>query len=224
MQYVPISDRSILSLSTDDGRILFYSTQELVPETRALKEREEKGTRLPSCRLVGQLGGVAAGFSRRIKDYTILALPEDEGESESRPTLFVVTGGSDGVVRLWAVEKEEFLEVPEATGGAAELGNDIAAEIPQVGRLLGAYETGNRITCLKSFVLTGQPDDGGEAANVRNGAHQSDDENSGSDSDDSEWSTQYGRSLPFRESVKSSVNSSVEDVRIAIVRIGTYVM
>jgi len=186
MQYVPIPDRNILSLSTDDGRILFFSTQELISETTRKKEGEKNGTGLPACRLVGQLGGVATGQPNRIKDYTILALPENEGESESRPTLFVVTGGSDGAVRLWAVEKEEFLEAPEVTSRAEESGNDLATEIPQVGRLLGAYETGNRITCLKSFVLTGPPDDGGKADNVRNGAHQSDDGDSGSTSDDSE--------------------------------------
>jgi protein MAK11 len=153
------------------------------------KEGEKNGTGLPACRLVGQLGGVATGLPSRIKDYTILALPEDQGESESLATLFIVTGGSDGTVRLWAVEKEEFLEAPEPTGRAEEPGHeDVAAEIAQVGRLLGEYETGNRITCLKSFVLTGQPEDGGEAANVRNGAHpdQSDDDgSSGSVSDDS---------------------------------------
>lgn len=184
MQYVPISDRNILSLSTDDGRILFYSTQELVPDTTQTKEMEKTG--LPACRLVGQLGGVATGFPNRIKDYSILTLPENEGESEYRPTLFIVTGGSDGAIRLWAVEKEEFLEAPESASGAEESEDHFTTEIPQVGRLLGAYETGNRVTCLKSFVLTGQPDDGGEADNVKNGAHQSDDGGSGSGSDDSE--------------------------------------
>ena len=29
-----------------------------------------------------------------------------------------------------------------------------SSEIKQIGKLLGTYETGNRITCLKAFVLT----------------------------------------------------------------------
>ena len=72
-------------------------------------------------------------------------------------------------------------------GGEFELAEDLAeGDIPQVGHLLAKYETGNRITCLKAFVMTSSRDeDVDEESDVEmnGGANESD---SSSDSDESE--------------------------------------
>ena len=57
----------------------------------------------------------------------------------------VVTANSEGVVRVWQLL-------------GAQLRNAIAKKSSdpkdiQVGKLLSSYETGNRITCLKAFVM-----------------------------------------------------------------------
>jgi protein MAK11 len=159
MHYIPVDDRNILSLSTEDGRILFYSTQDL-GEEKLQKEDGDPGVKLPPCLVVGQLGGAATGFPNRIKDYSILTLSGNEQKSASQQTLFVITAGSDGAIRVWAVEREELLEPATSEDGHEDAREISSAGIPQVGRLLGTYETGNRITCLQSFLLTGEPEDG----------------------------------------------------------------
>jgi protein MAK11 len=174
MHYLPIDGRNILSLSTEDGRVLFYSTLDFDPDSKGDGD-SERG--LPSCLLVGQLGGAATGFPNRIKDYSIIALPGNDQGTKSQTTLFIITAGSDGAIRLWAVEKEEFLEpaTPENQDGNVK-------DIPQVGRLLGTYETSNRITCLKSFVLIGEPEDN----DAMNEAEESGEDGSEMISEDSE--------------------------------------
>jgi protein MAK11 len=93
-------------------------------------------------KLVGQLGGKEAGVVGRIKDFTVLPV---EGEDGKR-SFFVVTAGSDGRIRVWQV-------------GAAELGAAGAGkgQSKQVGKLLGLYETQNRITCVEAFVMIPRP-------------------------------------------------------------------
>ena len=53
--------------------------------------------------------------------------------------MIVVGVSSDGFLRLWSVASSDL----EPSGGPAK----------QVGRLLGAYDTGNRMTCVTAFVM-----------------------------------------------------------------------
>ena len=120
-------------LETEDGKILFYSTRpadlEIAPTV------EGKDAQLPSAKLVAQLGGKDAGLAGRIKDFTVVKL--DEGWSKD---IYIITAGSDGSVRIWTLNPSADLMAQEG-------------ELKQVGKLLGTYETGNRITCLKAFVM-----------------------------------------------------------------------
>jgi protein MAK11 len=140
MRYLPSdSHPGILLVSTEDGRIMFYDTN----STSEPVESDEKDDAIPQSNLVAAIGGPAAGFSGRVKDFDLLRI--------SDTSFLIISGSSDGTVRLWSLRTDE-LKVPaaseEETGFTAE----------QVGRLIGTYTTGTRITCLKSFVMTGTPD------------------------------------------------------------------
>ncbi|KAJ5647138.1 hypothetical protein N7490_003510 [Penicillium lividum] len=128
----------LLAVSTEDGRVMFYSTREL------LEVEEDADSTIPHATPVAQLGGKQAGFPGRIKDFDVLSL-EDQVK-ELRDGVLVVTGNSDGVVRVWRATCKDLTLSKKSKGSKAE-------EIPQIGSLLTTYETGNRITCLSSFVM-----------------------------------------------------------------------
>ncbi|KAK4124007.1 WD40 repeat-like protein [Parathielavia appendiculata] len=128
-------DETVLAVSTEDGRVVFFSTAE------EDLEAPPKDKTLRVARLVGTLGGKEAGVEGRIKDFTVLPV-EDR---ERKRSFFIVTGSSDGRIRLWQV-------------GAEDLSSSSTGESPkQVGQLLGLYETQNRITCVAAFVMIPRP-------------------------------------------------------------------
>lgn len=126
-------DVQLMALSTEDGRILFYSTkkEDLIEATVA----DGKEAQLPSAKLIAQLGGKDVGLSGRIKDFSVLTVGEG-----STKEFIVVAAGSDGALRLWKISALKDL--------ASHNG-----KVKQIGKLLGTCETGNRITCLKAFVM-----------------------------------------------------------------------
>lgn len=126
-------DIQLMAVSTEDGRILFYSTKEgdLIPA----KVVEGKEAQLPSAKLIAQLGGKDAGLSGRIKDFSVLSVVEG-----STKELIIVAAGSDGAVRLWRISALK--DLASHSGGVRE-----------IGKLLGTCETNNRVTCLKAFVM-----------------------------------------------------------------------
>ena len=136
----------ILALSTEDGRVLFYTTHSIGTLKDKQPEREQM---IPSCAALGQLGGPATGVKGRIKDFEILRLPSLKGRAEST---LIVTGSSDGALRLWTLNPEELNSGRPKLN--AESSSNTGASTPQVGHLIGSYETGNRITCLKAFVMS----------------------------------------------------------------------
>jgi protein MAK11 len=123
-------DVQIMAISTEDGRILFYSTRPA--DLTTAKAVEGKEAPLPSAKLIAQLGGKDAGLSGRIKDFTILNI----GEGSSKEFI-IPAASSDGALRIWKISASDL------TSG----------KVKQVGKLLGMTETGNRITCLKAFVM-----------------------------------------------------------------------
>lgn len=126
-------DTSVLAVSTEDGRILFYSTS---PEDLiSIPVAEGKESPLPSAKLTAYMGGKEAGLSGRIKDFTVIKI--EDGKTGS---LAIVGGSSDGSIRLWKLSTADLIS--RGQKGAM-----------QVGHFLGVYETGNRITCLKAFVM-----------------------------------------------------------------------
>ncbi len=125
-------DVQVLATSTEDGRVLFYSTRPA--DLTSAESAEGKDTPLPSAKLIAQLGGKDVGLSGRIKDFTVLHI----GEGASKEFI-IVAGGSDGALRLWRLAPKNLASHSGKT--------------KQIGTLLGTYETTNRITCLKAFVM-----------------------------------------------------------------------
>jgi protein MAK11 len=159
LAYVPGCEENILAVSTEDGRILFYDTQgseaEITNGTATNGDKATKGKPIPPAILVAQLGGRAVDITTRIKDFQILAIGEQESttEIEGAFSYVISTASSDGTIRLWSLLPEE-LHVEKETPMEG-----VTIPVPQVGQILAKYETGNRITCLKAFVMVGAGDD-----------------------------------------------------------------
>ncbi|KAI1456739.1 insulin-induced protein-domain-containing protein [Annulohypoxylon moriforme] len=134
------NDSSLLVVSTEDGRIMFLSTknEDLIPSTST----EEKGkTTLPTAKLIAQVGGRDAGVSGRIKDFSINRVTGRGGDN-----LVIAAGSSDGKIRIFKV-------------AAAELKKARKSKVaPTIGKLLGTYETQNRITCVEAFTMIPRPE------------------------------------------------------------------
>ncbi|OIW33683.1 WD40 repeat-like protein [Coniochaeta ligniaria NRRL 30616] len=141
IEYVKLGqgeEESLLAVSTEDGRVLFFSTRK-GDLTEEEEEKDGKKAVLPNAKLVAQLGGKEAGVTSRIKDFKFLAVDGQDGER----FWYVVTGSSDGKLRVWKLEAKDL---------AAAEGKK------QVGTLLGAYDTQNRITCVEAFVMIARPE------------------------------------------------------------------
>ncbi len=137
-----------LAVSTEDGRILFFFT-----ETAGASAKAEAGPKshLPTLQSIGQVGGKADGVTNRIKDFEILKLITSDALNGK---LLIVGGSSDGSLRLWILDCTQFTHdrIPDIVSDDTH--SSIDAPRKKVGQLLGTYETGNRITCLKAFQMS----------------------------------------------------------------------
>ncbi|KAF8252554.1 WD40 repeat-like protein [Wilcoxina mikolae CBS 423.85] len=127
-------EEEVLAVSTEDGRVLFYAT--------SAKEVDKPV-------LLGTLGGRSLGMPGRVKDFSVAC---------QGGRMFVITAGSDGVVRVFDLCGE---------GSGIEVGEDETevtkkAKVEekkkeegdrQVGRLVGVYETGRRVTCMATMIM-----------------------------------------------------------------------
>ena len=138
--------KATLALSTEDGRILFYS-----PEDLEQPERDEAtpATSIPDVMVCAQLGGKEAEVSGRIKDFEMVPLSKS---GEDGTDMVIATAASDGSVKVWGLISEDLL--------LTEKGSQSIAKVKQVGKCLGTYQTGVRITCLKAFLMQPSRDEG----------------------------------------------------------------
>lgn len=151
---------TLLTVSTEDGRIIFFSTK----EEHITKPGEDSNAILGTARMVAQIGGQEDGVTGRIKEFTVV-------RSELDPTtLYIVSGSSDGKVRLWTVDWEGLvaLSVKEPEEEKQE------KKDKPIGTLVGTYETHNRITCMAAYLMIPRPD----------GLEDSEDEDEGEDLDE----------------------------------------
>jgi protein MAK11 len=159
-------EAQVLAVSTEDGRILFFSTR--TADLVITPTVEGKEGPLPTAKLIAQLGGKDAGLEGRIKDFKILPTTTESRES------IVVTASSDGAVRLFRISPSTDL-----------ISSGESKKVRQIGSLLGIYETGNRITCLEAFVML--PKIEGEEEDEFEGLDDEDEgEGEGESSDDSD--------------------------------------
>ena len=137
--HVDGDEKTVLSISTEDGRVLFYSTKRVAAEER--KEGPPEASP-PDAMLCAELGGKASGVTGRIKDFEIIPLV---GFTKDDTPLIIVTASSDGLVRLWTMaQKTLFMKLNAMTGPSEPIAK---------GELIGQYETGSRITCMKAFLM-----------------------------------------------------------------------
>ncbi|KAI1425961.1 WD domain-containing protein [Xylaria sp. FL1777] len=167
------TESSLLAVSTEDGRILFFSTntQDLSTQEPTTDKKNEKNEKLPVAKLVAQLGGREAGVTGRIKDFAICRVADQQGDK-----LLIPTGSSDGKVRLFMLSVKD---LAEARG----------KESPeQIGKQLGTYETQNRITCLGAFVMIpraeGAQDSDDEFDEIDNSEEEDDEDDNDENSED----------------------------------------
>ncbi|KAL4819174.1 WD40-repeat-containing domain protein [Aspergillus spinulosporus] len=137
IQYISVGDDELFAVSTEDGRVIFYSTRDV------RKADEGDDSSIPYAEPVAQLGGKSQGYPGRVKSFEMLSLKGQPGVNDD--DFAVITANSEGVVRIWQLL-------------GAHLRNAVAKKSSdtkdiQVGKLLSSYETGNRITCLKAFVM-----------------------------------------------------------------------
>ncbi|KAL5342604.1 WD40-repeat-containing domain protein [Aspergillus crustosus] len=127
----------LFAVSTEDGRVMLYSTKNL----RQPDEGDDSS--IPHAEPVAQIGGKAHGFPGRVKDFAILSLKGQAGITAD--DFAVVTANSEGVVRVWQLLGSELCKAStKQSSGAVDI---------RTGNFLSSYETGNRITCLKAFVM-----------------------------------------------------------------------
>ncbi|EEH47998.1 uncharacterized protein PADG_04082 [Paracoccidioides brasiliensis Pb18] len=163
MKYIDVgmsgaSKRQLLALSTEDGRILFYSTKASDPTQT--KSTDNSKPAIPAAQLIAQLGGRDHGRSGRIKDFESLPVTAQGWNS----AFLVVTSGSDGAVKIWMLTEGEFhssgaesakteRNLKSSSKGQNGASPSATSAVAQVGKLLGMYESGNRITCMKAFIM-----------------------------------------------------------------------
>ena len=149
----------VLALSTEDGRILFYYTSadtgKLVSATDDdAMNGKDQDSKIHIYKITAHLGEIQLGM--RIKDFALL--PTSDGQKQ-----LVVTGASDGKIKIWDVDNPELSDAGTAEthkkqklNGTSVVGETAAASAVQassIGNLLGSFETHNRITCLEAFIL-----------------------------------------------------------------------
>ncbi|KAG8165665.1 hypothetical protein KVR01_004217 [Diaporthe batatas] len=153
------SEDTVFAVSTEDGRLLFFSTR--VEDLEQPGAAEGKAAPLPRARLLAEVGGKAAGVTGRVKDFKIMRSDDAPG------VWFVVAASSDGKLRLWELSQDELK--PRGGKGA-----------PQAGKLLGTHDTQNRITCVEAFVMIPRP----EGVEESEDELQEEEEEDDADSDD----------------------------------------
>ena len=159
----PGTDRELIAVSTEDGRILLYLSSQ--SSGKDISDANSTFT-IPTLDPIGEL--VMEGPKSRIKDFEILGA---SGRQDSARGLYVISASSDGAIRIFALDNEKLFandtvvsspaireskEEP-ATVTAMLSGTNVDGSefIPtkQLGKLLGTYETGHRITCLRAFLM-----------------------------------------------------------------------
>ncbi|KAM0436018.1 hypothetical protein ACHAPT_002910 [Fusarium lateritium] len=166
------ADVKLLAAATEDGRILFFSTKE-EDLTKPDDAENNNKTSLPTAKLVGQIGGKADKVEGRIKDFVVVKSATDSAR------LYVAGGSSDGRVRVWRVTTDE-LQGKKAKKGGDDAGAGAGAT---VGKLLGTYETRNRITCMTAFLMIPRPEGAEESEYEFSEEEEDQEEESDSDED-----------------------------------------
>lgn len=120
---------------------------------------------IPDYLVIGEIGGDAEGSRSRIKDFEVLSAP---GSKSALLSPLIVTASSEGSIVLWSLDLGASVKQLSSRIHPVESSKNVNGRgagphapttSPQIGRLLGRYETGNRITCLKAFIMSEAADE-----------------------------------------------------------------
>ena len=149
-----------LSVSTEDGRIIFFSTaapkeSDVENDTMASSSPE-----IPLAAIIGEIGPSTSTSPSRIKDFEILSrqLRDDSYQ------YLIIAGSTDGSISIWQLDPSKFsatspssssISSSKASNGTTTLNSSKPkAKPPQVGFQIGTYHTSGRITCLEAMAVT----------------------------------------------------------------------
>ncbi|KAL8944584.1 MAG: hypothetical protein Q9216_000387 [Gyalolechia sp. 2 TL-2023] len=153
---------NILAVSTEDGRVIFFSTNFADTKLEASNEPQH----LPTSPVLGEIGGEVNDPQGRVKDFEVLKV----ARNGTSPRILVVTSSSEGSIRVWQVDLLAWMAQLHSSAHVVNPSEDVTGQHKgsttskatlQFGQLLGEYETGNRITCLKAFIMADKPAHGG---------------------------------------------------------------
>lgn len=162
-------ETELLAVSTEDGRIIFYST----------KVKANSGSSILEATILGQLGGKAVSHSGRIKEFQIIPLRDTHIWKNSH---LVITCSSDGTVKLWLLDEKVLSNCTPYQNIVSRQEDKGTKSVPQIGKLIGVYETGSRITCMAAFIMR-EPKKGGEDLSVPDSIEKDENDTTESDSD-----------------------------------------
>lgn len=131
-------DTALLAVSTEDGRILFYDTGKAASPPANSQDVAEPS--IPDASLVAVVGGRDGGIPTRVKDFEVLFVQLD---STAEQVIAVITASSDGMIRVIQLPISDLVNAQKNT----------SQTVPQLGTIVGSYETNSRVTCLKAFVM-----------------------------------------------------------------------
>lgn len=155
--------QELLTLSTEDGRVMLYlgisghETRSAVPSGG-----DPPSNNMPLGQLIGYFGGKQSGIGQRIKDFEVIDVPRQDS-TESLKLFSLVS--SDGTIQIWQILDFEVVCALNSRSSDSKLDGDASygkyingvshdAGPQQIGKLIGIYKTGSRITCLKVFRLS----------------------------------------------------------------------
>ncbi|KAI9739686.1 MAG: hypothetical protein M1834_006404 [Cirrosporium novae-zelandiae] len=194
---------NVLAISTEDGRIIFYDTNSLIPTTSTSSSNPDTATPspIPACKELCSLGGSESGTSTRVKTFKILSPPSSSTKGPSL-TFIIIAGHSDGAIRVWKlnpipssspsnptpISSNPEMKPPATKGKAKQKPNTkektttptTTSSPTLTGDLVGTYETSQRITCLAAFVMVGT------ASDLQNGDEEEFEEDISSEDDSSD--------------------------------------
>ncbi|KAH7326371.1 WD40-repeat-containing domain protein [Stachybotrys elegans] len=159
---------SVLAVATEDGRIAFFSTR--ASDLSKAESTEDKEPGLDIAKAIGHLGGKEDNVSGRIKDFVVLSSESNAG------TIYVAGGSSDGKLRLWRVESKDLYAACERSSKQQQ------PDQQTVGKLLGTYETRNRITCMAAYLMIPRPEGVEDSEDEEEEEEEASDSDSGDDS------------------------------------------
>jgi len=172
VEFLEIEEREVMFVGTEDGRVCVYgidtadapSNEDAAENWNVETDKDPLSLSQPSTPvLLATIGGRKAGVASRIKDFGLLSYPDTT-------IRYLTTAGSDGIIRVYTLDfallfaslnNGKIIETPKKKQKVLENGNGgqdgdakgqegvSKRDNESFAELIGVFDTGRRITCLK---------------------------------------------------------------------------